>query len=699
MYRCVQHGRYIRFGAASAAAAAASRNYRSITTWSPLATAYNARPNKKLNVSLSKGNVGLFKIAELQDYTGFYLLKDNVEAVVDYLLKQAVNSDSQSDRKWKMVEIADELSDALCKVADMADCMRMGHPDKHYSTAAEDTCLFIGSLVEKLNTNVELYDALKRVAETGDQFPTDGIDQHVLNLFIADFEKSGIHLDETKRKKFVDLNTAIYELGNSYMRSTQQQVILPKSNLPKDLRHVFALDGDNIRVTGLYSDHHNEKIREAAYRIFLHPDQHQEEILLELLERRNELAEITGFRTYSQRATKYMLAQTPEKVMEFLNVLSEKTQKSALNDFEILRKMKGSELMQWDVSYYSGLARHNRCKIDAMSLAPYFSLGSCMDGLNNLFQSLFGIRLQFEPVERGEVWHDSVSKLAVIDDNEGCLGHIYCDLYERPGKLPSDCHFTIRGGRLKRDGSYQNPIVTLSLNLPQPFGDRPSLLTPGMVENLFHEFGHAMHSMLGRTRYQHITGTRCCHDFAEVPSVLMEYFASDPRVLSTFARHYETGEQLNYTVLEDMCMAKNMFTASEKQLQICYSVLDQRLHGKHPLQGTTADIYNDIQRDYYHLKPVTNTAWSHRFSHLIGYGAYYYSYLMSRAIASRIWYKCFQADPFNSTMGRRYRVKILKHGGGIPPETLISDMLDETPSMSNLLQSLVEEIDAYSNNY
>ncbi|KTF85401.1 hypothetical protein cypCar_00005884, partial [Cyprinus carpio] len=254
-----------------------------------------------------------------------------------------------------------------------------------------------------------------------------------------------------------------------------------------------------------------------------------------------------------------------------------------------------------------------------------------------------------------------------------------------------DCHFTIRGGRLRDDGVYQLPVVVLMLSLPPPSGRTPSLLTPSMVENLFHEMGHAMHSMLGRTHYQHVTGTRCSTDFAEVPSILMEYFASDYRVLSQFARHYQTGEPLPENLVSRLCESKRVCSAADTQLQIFYAALDQVYHGK-PQYRSTTDILREMQEKFYGLPYVNDTAWQLRFSHLVGYGAKYYSYLMSRAVASMVWRQCFLQDPFSRVMGERYRREMLAHGGSKEPVLMVQGMLQKTPTIEDFVDALVLDL-------
>lgn len=671
-----------------------SRFKSNLSTWSPLATAFNSPPINSLN--LMKNEAGLFNIPELRTAEGFYLLKENAIIKTDELMDEATSL----NRQRKMVEIFDELSDTLCKVADLAEFIRIAHPKSNYSQAAEDACISISGIVEKLNTHKPLYQALKDVVDHKDICQTTDIDDHVAKLFLFDFEQSGIHLEEEQRQKVVRLNDNILQLGQRFMSGAINPRSISKSALPENIRKFFSTDGDNVLVSGLYTDSSSALAREAAYRLFLYPEQHQEELLKDLLLCRHSLAKTCGFDTYAQRALKSSTAETPETVTAFLNELAENLQARSNEDFEIMHQIKvkdsglNTPLAAWDTPYFTAKVKRQWLNISPSEFTPYFSLGGCMEGLNNLTQSLYGITLENTHLDPGECWNNDIYKLAVTHETEGLLGYIYCDFFERQGKPNQDCHFTIQGGKRLANGEYQMPIVVVMLNLNHPRWSGPTFLTPSMVDNLFHEMGHAMHSMLARTEYQHVTGTRCSTDFAEVPSVLMEYFAGDPRVLRTFAKHFQTKEPMPDDMLQRLCASKNIFCASETQLQVFYSALDQVYHGDPKFHGsTTTETLKNVQEKYYALPYVENTAWQLRFSHLVGYGAKYYSYLISRAIASWIWQTYFEKNPFSRTEGEKYRRECLAFGGGIPSRQLVANFLKRDVTPRNLCQSLVTEID------
>lgn len=118
----------------------------------------------------------------------------------------------------------------------------------------------------------------------------------------------------------------------------------------------------------------------------------------------------------------------------------------------------------WDVPYFTSQARR-QITGHAEGLTAYFSLGSCMEGLDMIFHSLYGIRLKVSPVKPGEAWSSDIYKLDVVHDTEGLLGHIYCDFFDRPRKPHQDCHFTIVGGRQLPDGTYQVGLSTVKLIL------------------------------------------------------------------------------------------------------------------------------------------------------------------------------------------------------------------------------------------
>ncbi|XP_055063834.2 mitochondrial intermediate peptidase [Misgurnus anguillicaudatus] len=668
-----------------------TRVKRRVNTWSAVGAAFNVQHRR---VDYLQKNVGLFGVQELSSPTGFQVAQRKALREAEFLVHRACTHPPGA----VTVETFDQLSDSLCKVADLADFVKVAHPNAAFREAAERTCVDIGTEVEKLNTNVDLCQSLKNLLENEAVLGTlDPETRRVAELFMFDFEISGIHLDESKRKKAVALNVKLLDLCYEFLNDSQVPNAIEKQCLPEHIRHCFSIDGNRVQIGGLHAESPNELVREAAYKIFLYPNASLLRCLDELLACRHELATLVGYESFAHRSLKGTMAKTPETVMKFLTLLTEKLSDMTSTDFKMMREMKkkthsaNHQVMPWDHAYLSGAIRTEKFNVDSSIYSPYFSLGACMEGLNHLFTQLLGVSFQTEEPKMGEVWSEDIRKLAVVHETEGLLGYIYCDFFRRPDKPHQDCHFTIRGGRLRKDGDYQLPVVVLMLSLPPPSTVTPSLLTPAMVENLFHEMGHAMHSMLGRTRYQHVTGTRCSTDFAEVPSVLMEYFASDYRVVRQFARHYQTGEPLPESLVSRLCESKKVCSAADTQLQIFYAALDQVYHGK-PQYRTTTDILREMQERFYGLPYVPDTAWQLRFSHLVGYGAKYYSYLMSRAVASMVWRQCFLQDPFNRVMGERYRREMLAHGGSKEPMLMVQGMLQKTPTIEDFVDALVVDI-------
>lgn len=699
--------------AALAALPVTTTTRREKSTCVSLSTSFNSKLSLKSHLSktLKRGvsATGLFGVPELATPEGFKILEERALEETDRLIAEATAP--KHERKRNVVPIFDDISDTLCRVADLADFVRVSHPDARFSSAASNTCASICALVEKLNTNASIYKALEDALKSpyGDVHPMDEMERHVGELFLFDFQQSGIQLPVEQRQRFVEINEAIHMVGNQFSLNATAGRSVSRSILPAHLQNTFVVDGENLVVNGLHSESSLDWKREAAYRLFLSHEPEQDQLLDMLLNLRHELAVCVGFPSYGHRALNNTMIGTPANVNNFLETLAGELKPRSAKELNSLKAIKRKhnglsptqklDIDAWDPPFYVSQARQQKYNIDPEAYSAYFSLGGCMEGLNTLFKSLYNVTLEAEETEPGEVWHpESVQKLAIRHGTEGTLGYIYCDFFERQNKLQQDCHFTICGGRELADGSYQMPVVVVVLNLPKPRWGGLALLTPSMVENLFHEFGHAMHSMFARTKYQHVTGTRCATDFAEVPSVLMEYFASDYRVLSTFARHHKTGETIPEAMVQNLCQSRHMYNALDTHSQVFYSLLDQKYHGP-PSGVTTTEILRQCQEKYHCLSYVDGTAWQLRFGHLVNYGAKYYSYVLSRAVATKVWHRCFADDPFSAANGEKWRREVLSHGGSIPPLRLLQSLLGEEQApidTRDFVASLLREIDQYA---
>uniref|UniRef100_A0A6N2NGG8 Peptidase M3A/M3B catalytic domain-containing protein n=1 Tax=Salix viminalis TaxID=40686 RepID=A0A6N2NGG8_SALVM len=591
-----------------------------------------------------------------------------------------------------------------------------------------------------LNTNHTLYAAVKRAEKDGHLLTKEA--QRAANQLRIDFEKGGIHLPPEKLARVNQLNLSTIQLSREFGENITIDPgsldIFPASRIPRHIHHLLKPihrftagtspgslgSWNNMKEKGLRitTDHHtlvsvmhwvsDEEVRKMAYIQGNSVPHANLEVLDKLAAARHELAQMMGYRSYAEFVVKPNLASSPEVVMSFLHEMSKIVRPKADEEFEAIRNFKREkcgqrciDLEPWDETYYTAMMKSSAHNLDSSIVASYFPLSQCIEGLKVLVNSLFGAMLHNVPMAPGESWHPDVLKMTLHHPDEGDLGYLYLDLYSRKGKYPGCANFAVKGGCRISETEYQLPVVALLCNFSVSPGSSTVKLNHGDVETLFHEFGHALHSLFSRTDYQHFSGTRVALDFAEMPSNLFEYYAWDYRVLRTFAKHYSTGEIIPEKLVKSMQGARDMFAATELQRQVFYALADQTLFGKQPASpNDMSSILAELKMQHTSWKHVEGTNWQIRFSHLVNYGAgvifehvnilwinmclnflatmcmdihCYYSYLYAKCFAATIWKKLCQEDPLSLTAGTALRTKLLQHGGSKEPAELLNDLVGE----------------------
>lgn len=678
-------------------------------------------------------SAGLFQNRYLTKPEGFQKFAEATLRKCQRIVEKVVTANSMEELRDTAKDL-DRLSDLLCRVIDLADFVRSTHPDQLIQAAATNAYAMMFEYMNKLNTMTELNDQLKRAAAVPEIWSSwSGEEQVVAKILMKDFSKSAIDLPEGARNRFVELSNEIVNVGNEFVDSAapEETTLTFPSHKLKGMEPMLArrmtswgkisLPTVGIPATMALRHVEDPDVRREVYMANRTSSKRSIELLEQMLRARAELAELSGYPTFAHMALSDKMAGTPEAVNQFLGTLSQSNAAIVQDELSELLEFKRADghkdnfsghINAWDRDYYtSRLLSTLHTKIRSPDfLSAYFSLGTVMQGLSRLFSRLYGIRLVPRETSPGETWNDDVRRLDVVDEVTGHIAVVYCDLFSRPGKNPNPAHFTLRCSRriapseieeaaqflhpfsnpveaatdgmayapnpLDNNALYQLPTIALICDFARPSQpsrsgtQRPTLLTFREVQTLFHEMGHAVHSMLGRTALQNVAGTRCATDFAELPSVLMEHFAACPSVLSLYARHWDTDAPLPMAALEERLSIDTRMSGAETESQILLAMLDQSYHNKLPSlpEFSSTKTYHDVYNDYASVPEPTGTAWQGFFGHLFGYGATYYSYLFDRAIAGRLWEKVFKSGreggAIDRANGERYKEEVLRWGGG-----------------------------------
>ncbi|KAH8704882.1 metallopeptidase Mip1 [Talaromyces proteolyticus] len=724
---------------------AAANKFSKIRDDDTLRRVFDSRPfwrefsHKRLNTSKRSGLVQNQYLTSPEGFRQFAETSlQKCQRIVSKVLAASTLNDYRS-----MARDMDRLSDLLCRVIDLSDFVRSNHPDQQIQEAATQAYALMFEYMNILNTTTGLYDQLKKAAANPEvtSYWSDA-EKMVAQILIKDFSNSAIHMPPKERHRFVNLSNDISQLGSDFVNGAEpakSHVVLNKSSVqgldPVVVRQLqrwnntVPIPTSGIEPKIALRSVHDESTRKELYITTRTSSKRQIHRLEELLSKRAELAKLSGYSSYAHMALSDKMAKTPEAVSNFLTTLIDSNRPQVQEELFKLQSMKkGSPLQPWDHAYYVqnrltqyAISRRSR---ELSRVPEFFSLGTVMQGLSRLFDRLYGVRLVPQETLPGETWNSDVRRLDVVNESGHHIAVIYCDLFTRPNKSPNPAHFTLRCAReISTDeiaesaameppshpndgmatamnaGSQtlrQLPTIALVCDFPEPpvsGNGPPTLLTEHSVRTLFHEMGHAVHSILGQTPLQSISGTRCATDFAELPSVLMESFATAREVLSLYARHWETDQPLSESMMRSMEADRlahgDIYGAVENEAQILMALVDQAYHSL-PTDGTpinSTDIYHQVFSAHCALPDPQDssnrTSWQGFFGHLYGYGATYYSYIFDRAIANKIWHDVFQTGKLSidRAAGERYKNEVLRWGGGRNGWSCVAGVLgDNNPS-------------------
>ena len=542
-----------------------------------------------------------------------------------------------------------------------------------------------------IRLNEALFQRVKTVYDQRENLSLTAEQQTLLEKTYKGFTRNGanLSLDDKGRLREIDKQLATLKLkfSENVLAETQhyQWVITDKntlSGLPDFVLEMLAQEAKKRKVQGwvitldlpvytavmkyadnrdlrqkLFTDYHSRCAGESAY--------NNETNVLHIAQLRQARASLLGYPNYATFALEERMAETPEKVIAFLNEQLAKDKPQAIKELEELKTFSGlTDFQQWDFAYYAEKLKQERYQIDDSLLKPYLALDKAVEGMFAVAHKLYG--LHFTLTDEVEKYHPEVQTYKVTDENGNYLALFYTDFFPRAGKRNGAWMTSYKEQYRDEQGNDSRPHISIVSNFTRPTDTAPSLLTFNELTTLFHEFGHALHGMLSKVTYPSLSGTNVARDFVELPSQLMENWCYEEETLRLFATHYQTGEPLPIEWVKKVKAVEDFMKGILNVRQLNFGFLDMEWH-TYPHLERLEDVRTfeqTVTKATQLYPPIDVMCISPAFSHIFsgGYAAGYYSYKWSEALEEGALEIFKEAGFFNKTVATRFRKEILERG-------------------------------------
>lgn len=567
--------------------------------------------------------------------------------------------------------------------------------------------------------NADLFKRVKILNDQQDNLNLTQEQKRLLEKTYKAFVRSGANLDAEQQIRMREINKQLsistVQFGQNLLAETNKFELLVEkqadlAGLPSSLiasaahsalesgnegKWKFTLHNPSVMPFLQYAE--NRQLRELMYNAYINRCNHNDEldnkeIVANISALRAERAQLLGYKTHADFVLEESMAKTPDQVYELLNGLWKSALPVAKNEAlemqNVMNKEGNSgELEAWDWAHYADKVRKEKYNYNAEELRPYFQLEKVRDGIFYVCQKLYG--LTFTEILDVPKYHSDVIAYEVKEADGTHVGIFYMDFYSRNSK---------RGGAWMTSYRKQSaltipvsPIVANVCNFPKPTGSEPVLLTPDEVETFFHEFGHALHGLLSKVKYETLSGTSVPRDFVELPSQIMEHWAFEPEVLNFYAKHYQTGDVIPVELIEKMEKASKFNQGFGTVEYLAASFLDLSYHTLSSGEKIdTTSFEKEKMDDIGLINQIAPRYRSTYFQHIFsgGYSAGYYSYIWSEVLDSDA-FAAFKekGNIFDQETATSFRKNILAKGGTEEPMILYKAFRGREPEVKYLLEN------------
>jgi len=556
----------------------------------------------------------------------------------------------------------------------------------------------------EISQNEDIYKAFKTIKENEGSALNQEQNQ-VLDHNIRDFELSGAHLAQDKKDRLKEINLRKSTLTNDF-----SQNLLDATNayelIIKDEKDVEGLPSSDIETAKQADETYkftlqmpsyiaymtygkNSALREELYKAYTTRAPENAAIIDELMELRQEMAQLLGFNNFAELSIAPKMATDTDKVIEFLEKLAHASQaqaKTELAELQALAKKEGQDSLQsFDTAYYSEILKKEKYAIDEEAYRPYFEQKSVVQGLFDFLNKLLGIEFR---ASDAKLWDEKASAYDLYFDGK-LRSRLYIDLEARSSKRGGAWMNNWQSHCKDEDGETILSSAYIVCNFPASSDTSPSLLRHDDVVTLFHEMGHALHHMMSDVNENSVSGVNGVEwDAVEFPSQFLENFAYEPQVLRLFAKHHESGEVIPDEMITKLDKARNFQSAMGMLRQLEFSLFDFRLHMKLHTGEEVQGLLDSIRDEFSLLKPPSYNKFQNGFAHIFagGYAAGYYSYKWAEVLSADAFFHFVDNGIFDKDISDAYRDVVLGRGGSESMSVLFEKFMGRELDTTGLLR-------------